>query len=59
MRHITSKAGLGSHIPLALPTPLVALDARSIGTRRIMLAGNAIARKIGSVRKAGVVRKGK
>jgi hypothetical protein len=44
-------------MPLDSPWPPLELEARSIGTRRTMLAGRARARKIGTIRYAGVVLK--
>lgn len=59
MRHDTSTALSGSHMPFVASSSVLALEARSIGTRRIAVEGSARARKIGTSRKAGVVRKGR
>lgn len=59
MRHDTNRTRSGSHIPLLPVSGSLELDARSIGTRSIMLAGIPKAKKIGTVRYAGVVRNGR
>lgn len=59
MRHETSNSRSGSHIPLVLPSSVPALEARSIGTSNIMLAGRPSAKNIGTSRYAGVVRRGR
>lgn len=53
----TSSALSGSQMPRAAPAP--AFDARSIGTRRMMLEGSARDRKTGRRRYPGVLRIGR
>ncbi len=50
IRHEISMTRSGSHMPLADSSSTRALEARSTGTRRRMLAGRARARKIGTIR---------
>ena len=59
IRHETSMARSGNHIPLDASSSTRALDAKSIGTRRMMLAGRASAKKMGTIREAGVLRRGR
>jgi len=47
--HATNRTRSGSHIP-PLALSVRAPDARSMGTRRIILAGSARARKMGTMR---------
>lgn len=56
MRHKTSTARSGSQMPFGSP-PGRELDARSMGTSKMTLAGNAKARKTGRMMYPGVVRK--
>lgn len=55
--HATSSALSGNHMPRAAPVP--AFEARSIGTRRMMLEGRARDRKTGRRRYPGVLRMGR
>src|SRR5271154_3184249 len=55
----TSRTLSGSHMPFDASSSDLALDARSMGTRRTMLAGRARDRKIGTRRYAGAVRSGR
>ena len=56
--HTTTMTLSGSHIPL-VPSSVPAEDARSMGTRRMMLLGSAKARKTGTKRCEGVIRSGR
>ena len=58
-RQETNNTRSGSQTPLLPTSCSLAVDARSIGTRRIILAGSPIAKKIGTVKYAGVVRSGR
>ena len=49
-RHATSLTPSGSHIPLNASSSGLELDARSMGTRRMMLIGRARDRKMGKMR---------
>jgi|SRR5277367_1523808 len=55
----TSMTLSGSHTPFDASSSDLALDARSMGTRRTTLAGKARDRKIGTSRYAGAVRRGR
>lgn len=55
----TSRALGGSQMPFVASSSVLALEARSIGTRRTMVAGSHNAKKTGTSRKAGVVRNGR
>lgn len=57
--HVTRSALSGSQIPLEASSSTLALDARSMGTSRMTLAGSASARNTGTMRYAGAVRRGK
>ena|SRR2546421_3693094 len=57
--HDTTITRSGSHIAPESPDRVRALEARSIGTRMIRLAGNAMARKTGTRRNPGVLLKGR
>jgi len=57
--HVTRTALCGSHIPFETSSSVLALEARSIGTRSTALEGKTKARKMGTRRKAGVVRNGR
>lgn len=50
IRHATKTTLSGSQIPLEASSAALKLEARSIGTRRMMLTGRARARKIGTSR---------
>ena len=49
----------GSHMPLEAASLVRELDAKSMGTRTMMLTGRVRARNMGSRRYAGVVRRGR
>src|SRR3954453_3990077 len=57
--HVTKTALSGSQIPFDASSSTLALEARSIGTSKIMLAGNARARKTGRTKYAGALRSGR
>jgi hypothetical protein len=57
--HVTNTALSGSQIPFEASSSTLALEARSIGTSKIMLAGSARERKTGSTRYAGALRSGR
>jgi hypothetical protein len=57
--HVTKTALSGSQTPLEASSSTLALEARSIGTSRMMLAGSARERKTGSTRYAGALRRGR
>lgn len=59
MRQVTSITAFGSHMPLAASSSARELEARSMGTRRMMLIGRVRARKMGSRMYEGVVRRGR
>lgn len=57
--HATVMTLSGSHNPLAPSVSVPDEDARSIGTRRMILLGSASARNTGTNRYAGVNRSGR
>jgi hypothetical protein len=57
--HVTKTALSGSHTPLEASSSILALEARSIGTSKMMLAGSARERKTGRTRYAGALRRGR
>lgn len=59
IRHETKTALSGSQMPFEASSSDRALDARSIGTKRMALAGSARAKKIGTRRNAGDERRGR
>jgi hypothetical protein len=57
--HVTKTALSGSQMPLEASSSTLALEARSIGTSKMMLAGSARERKTGSTKYAGALRRGR
>ena len=47
IRHATNKTRSGSHMPLAVSSLVMEVDAKSIGTKRMILTGSAKDRKMG------------
>ena len=56
---MTNTALSGSQIPFEASSSTLALEARSIGTSKMILAGSARERKTGSTRYAGALRSGR
>jgi hypothetical protein len=57
--HVTKTARSGSQMPLEASSSTLALEARSMGTSKMMLAGSARERKTGSTKYAGALRRGR
>ena len=58
-RHATSMTRSGKQMPRDPSSLVLEVDARSMGTKRMILMGKAMAKKTGTSRYAGVVRSGR